>query len=239
MAGLCAIPSKPLETCKTAEAEPGSMKIVWKKTKEESGKKRSRLQSVSPNPNLPFESLEVENNKSHEHNNQIHSLTSEPDSNQLAESFESQGIQLAENGKFKEALVKWETAISLMPDRAKLHEQKAQVLLEIGDTWNSLKAATRATELEPNWAEAWITLGRAQLNFGEPDMAVVSFDKALVIKPDDKEARSDRQTASNLIKRRKQLHSSGLSSRESRYKVGEGDGFSMPHDELVRRSEAE
>ena len=30
-----------------------------------------------------------------------------------------------------------------MPGKAVLHEQKAQVLLEIGDAWNALKAATR------------------------------------------------------------------------------------------------
>lgn len=30
--------------------------------------------------------------------------------------------------------------------------------------------------------QAWITLGRAQLNFGEPDSAIESFDKALSIK---------------------------------------------------------
>ena len=30
--------------------------------------------------------------------------------------------------------------------------------------------------------QAWITLGRAQLNFGEPDSAIESFDKALAIK---------------------------------------------------------
>ena len=30
--------------------------------------------------------------------------------------------------------------------------------------------------------QAWVTLGRAQLNFGEPDSAILSFDKALVIK---------------------------------------------------------
>jgi len=29
--------------------------------------------------------------------------------------------------------------------------------------------------------QAWITLGRAQLNFGEPDGAIESFDKALAI----------------------------------------------------------
>lgn len=32
----------------------------------------------------------------------------------------------------------------LMPENAVLHEQKAQVLLEIGDAWNAVKAATRA-----------------------------------------------------------------------------------------------
>ena len=30
--------------------------------------------------------------------------------------------------------------------------------------------------------QTWITLGRAQLNFGEPDSAMESFDKALAIK---------------------------------------------------------
>lgn len=30
--------------------------------------------------------------------------------------------------------------------------------------------------------QAWITLGRAQLNFGEPDAAIESFDRALAIK---------------------------------------------------------
>lgn len=47
-------------------------------------------------------------------------------------------------GKYGEALGKWENALTLMPNNAVLHEQKAQVLLEIGDAWSALKAATRA-----------------------------------------------------------------------------------------------
>lgn len=125
------------------------------------------------------------------------------------------------DGKYREALGKWEAALNLMPGNAVLHEQKAQVLLEIGDPWSALKAATRATELESSWAEAWITLGRAQLNFGEPDSAIESFDKALAIKPDSKEAQGDRHGALQLVKKRKQLHSSGLSSKENRYVVSD------------------
>lgn len=47
------------------------------------------------------------------------------------------------DGKYREALGRWETALTFMPAKAVLHEQKAQVLLEIGDAWNALKAATR------------------------------------------------------------------------------------------------
>lgn len=50
-------------------------------------------------------------------------------------------------GKYKEALGKWENSINLMPENAILQEQKAQVLLEIGDAWSALKAATRNTLL--------------------------------------------------------------------------------------------
>ncbi|KAI3807536.1 hypothetical protein L1987_23466 [Smallanthus sonchifolius] len=124
-------------------------------------------------------------------------------------------------GKYREALGKWEAAITLMPERATLHEQKAQVLLEIGETWKSITAATRATQLEPSWAEAWVTLGRAQLNFGEPDSAIESFDTALAIKADCVEAKEDRQTALHLVKKRKQLHTAGLSVSENRYVVGD------------------
>ncbi|CAI9115542.1 OLC1v1016466C2 [Oldenlandia corymbosa var. corymbosa] len=147
------------------------------------------------------------------------------DHKKLSRMFEEQGNKLAENGHFREALGKWESAITLTPERAVLHEQKAQVLLELGETWSSVKAATRATELEATWAEAWITLGRAQLNFGEPDSAIESFDRALAIKPDSEEALDDRKTAGNLIKKRKQLHSGGLSISNNRFAVGEnGNG---------------
>ena len=52
-------------------------------------------------------------------------------------------ILFLQDGKYREALGKWESALTLTPDVSVLQEQKAQVLLEIGDAWNALKAATR------------------------------------------------------------------------------------------------
>ncbi|KAF4352814.1 hypothetical protein CsatB_000870 [Cannabis sativa] len=65
------------------------------------------------------------------------------DVNKLAQSFQAQGNKLAEDGEYREALGKWETALLLNPQNAVLHEQKAQILLELGDAWSALKAASR------------------------------------------------------------------------------------------------
>ena len=43
----------------------------------------------------------------------------------------------------------------------------AQVFLQVERHWNAVQCATRATELDPNWADAFLTLGRAQLGIGE------------------------------------------------------------------------
>ncbi|KAJ9673512.1 hypothetical protein PVL29_023213 [Vitis rotundifolia] len=198
------------------------MKITWKKQSKGNNRKRS-LPALS---NLPFEDEEAEQATSTmeakvEEEGKTLDSSDGPSTQQLADSFQAQGDKLAEGGKYREALGKWETALTLMPGKAVLHEQKAQVLLEIGDAWNALKAASRATELEPSWAEAWITLGRAQLNFGEPDIAIKSFDRALAIKPNSEEAQDDRKSALHLVKRRKLLHSSGLSDTENRFVVSD------------------
>ncbi|CAA7013447.1 unnamed protein product [Microthlaspi erraticum] len=142
----------------------------------------------------------------------------------LAESFRAQGDKLAEEGKYKEALGKWEAALNLVPENAVLHEQKAQVLLELGDSWKALKAASRATEIDPSWAEAWTTLGRAQLNFGEPDTAIKSFETALSINADSREVKDDLQTAKQLIKKRDlQLQTSGEQDTDTKRRFVVGD----------------
>ncbi|KAG6495776.1 tetratricopeptide repeat protein 33-like [Zingiber officinale] len=209
------------------------MKIVWKNKAKAGGvsggiggKKRSRPLPITLNPDLPFDKGEDEASTaaggeadSKNLNDGQEALTNEDRIRNLVECFRSQGNQLAEDGKYHEALGKWEAGVSLEPKNAVLHEQKAQILLEIGDSWNAIKAATQATELEPLWCEAWITLGRAQLNFGEPDSAIESFDRALEIKPNHEEALTDRNTAIRLVKKRKLLQASGLDVADNRYKV--------------------
>ncbi|KAM0840810.1 hypothetical protein ACQ4PT_059411 [Festuca glaucescens] len=211
------------------------MKIAWNKNV-----KTKRQPVVAPaKPGLPFGAEgnnDEDEKKGSEEAGTDYPGTKPPDT---AQSLQHQGNKLAEEGKYHEALSKWEASLSLIPDNAIIHEQKAQVLLELGDAWCALTAATSATEVEPSWPEAWVTLGRAQLNFGEPDKAIESFDRALAIKPDYSEAKADCETASRLVRKRGQLHSSGdLNANKRRFTVGgnsekeekSGRGRSMTRD---------
>ncbi|WVZ75051.1 hypothetical protein U9M48_023146 [Paspalum notatum var. saurae] len=193
------------------------MKIVWGKNV----KAKRQPVVASAKPDLPFG---FENDTEEDlYEERAEASPNSPGTKQAdtAESLLSQGNKMAEEGKYHEALSKWEAALTLTPDNAVLHEQKAQILLELGDAWRALGAAIRATQLDPLWPEAWVTLGRTQLNFGEPDSAIVSFDKALEIKPDYGDAKADRGTAVRLVKKRGQLHKSGLNANKRRFTVGE------------------
>ena len=47
-----------------------------------------------------------------------------------------------------------------------------QVLLELNELFPAVKAAEQAVVLDPTWAVAWQTLGRAQISLGEIEMVM-------------------------------------------------------------------
>lgn len=201
------------------------MKLTWNKNP----KKRSRValpnildvtsEEEAPETKSQRQDDDSEVGGTHSGNDDGRRLDLE--ANKLADSFRSQGDKLAEEGRYEEALGKWEAALNIVPENAVVHEQKAQVFLELGDPWKALNSASRATEIDPSWAEAWTTLGRAQLNFGEPDSAIRSFETALSINAESREAKEDLQAAKQLIKKREQLQTSGQDTDAKRFVVGD------------------
>ncbi|XP_039056222.1 tetratricopeptide repeat protein 33-like isoform X2 [Hibiscus syriacus] len=140
------------------------MKLTWNKKKN--NKKRS-IEAIASYPNLPFDgqqpsadNTQFQNQEPAASQNQEKPSADALDSDfkLLAQSFQDQGNKLAEDGKYREALGKWEAALNLMPENAVLFEQKAQVLLELGDAWSALKAASRATELESSCGLRYVKL---------------------------------------------------------------------------------
>uniref|UniRef100_K3Z085 Uncharacterized protein n=1 Tax=Setaria italica TaxID=4555 RepID=K3Z085_SETIT len=137
------------------------MKIAWGKN----AKTKRQPVVVSTKPGLPF-GVESDTEEA-EKDETAGANTNCPGAKPLdtAESLQHQGDKLAEEGKYHEALSRWEAALTLAPDNAVLYEQKAQ--------------------------------------------------------PDHDDAKADRETAARLVKKRGQLHSSGLSANKRRFTVGE------------------
>ncbi|XP_041666328.1 tetratricopeptide repeat protein 33 [Cheilinus undulatus] len=90
-----------------------------------------------------------------------------------------EGALLAEQGRHWEAVKKWDEAIQLTPDKPELYEMKSQVLTILQEVFPAVKAAEMAVKLRPLWWEGWQTLGRAQLNLGEVELAMKSFQVAI------------------------------------------------------------
>lgn len=95
------------------------------------------------------------------------------------------GALLAEQGRHWEAIKKWDEAIQLTPENPVLYEMKSQVLTILHEVFPAVKAAEMAVKLRPLWWEGWQTLGRAQLNLGEVDLAVRSFQIAIHLCPSE------------------------------------------------------
>ncbi|GFR44871.1 hypothetical protein Agub_g6214, partial [Astrephomene gubernaculifera] len=103
----------------------------------------------------------------------------EPDPVVLANELKDRGQAAAAEGRFSEARPLLGQAVRLLPGCAELHELHSQVLRELGSSWEAVRAAGRAVQLRPTWAEAHLALGRAQVNLGEPVLAEASYERAL------------------------------------------------------------
>lgn len=86
------------------------------------------------------------------------------------------------------------------------------MFLQLERYWDAVQCATRATELDSNWAEAFLTLGRAQLGLGEAELALQSMDTALQLKPALEEAEAEMAEVRVLVLQCTQ-HSDGASQR--------------------------
>jgi len=125
------------------------------------------------------------------------------------------GCDLAGAGQFAAALTCFDTALRLlgidgaggaasegasMRRAASLHDMRSQVLLGLDRDFEAVQAAERATHLAPDWAEGWLGLGRAQLNLGEPRLAVASLTEALELEPALAEAKRDLERATVMLR---------------------------------------
>ncbi|KRY67198.1 Glutamyl-tRNA(Gln) amidotransferase subunit A, mitochondrial [Trichinella pseudospiralis] len=129
------------------------------------------------------------------------------------ERLKNEGILFAELEKYSESIERFQAAIELQPDDGRLHEMLSQVFLMRGEDFLAIQAAEKAVKCCPYWAEAYQTLARAQLNFGELNLAVESFRSANSIDNTNEEIEQELQSALLLQAQRNALCDTNGSNR--------------------------
>ena len=127
-----------------------------------------------------------------------------------AETFASDATCLATQGDYKGALQAYGRALAINPDHAVLLEECAQVHLALGHYFEAIKLCHRAEETAKGRHVPFVhlTLGRAQLSFGEPQMALASLRLAVSLfeqQGDEetlKEAQGDLRHVTEVLKRK-------------------------------------
>jgi tetratricopeptide (TPR) repeat protein len=111
----------------------------------------------------------------------------------------NQGVDLAEEGKFSEALSAVDQALAMDPNFTLAWVTRAGILTATGNFTEALEASDRAVALNPNQSEAWTNRASALIQLDRNTEALESADRAIEIDPRLSEAWIDRATAlSNL-----------------------------------------
>jgi len=97
----------------------------------------------------------------------------------------SQGRKLFKKGRHQQAVQHFQRHLSSNPEDAKGHLDLAAPLYALGDLNGAEQAATEATRLGPQTAEAWATLATIQAARGQKGAPLRSILKATGLEPDN------------------------------------------------------
>jgi protein O-GlcNAc transferase len=105
-----------------------------------------------------------------------------------AEQLLEQAMTLEQQGQPEEALLRYESAIALMPELARAHFNRGTILLDRGDAQQALEAFTKALQYKPDSAGAHFNLGAAYARLERHEAATSAYRQALTLRPDFAEA---------------------------------------------------
>jgi Flp pilus assembly protein TadD len=103
----------------------------------------------------------------------------------------AEGVRLAEDGRFWQAVATWRSALELRAEDADVLEMTSQALMQVHEWVPAVENSAAAVAARPLFWEAHQTLGRANLGLGEVARARRAFAVACHLRPDDQELRTE------------------------------------------------
>lgn len=108
-----------------------------------------------------------------------------PDRKEQAEVVKNEGNRLMKEGKFNEALVAYNKAISLDATNAAFYCNRAAAYLRMSDFEKSIADCKMALLYNPQYSKAYGRMGIAYANLRKFDMSIEAYKKALELEPDN------------------------------------------------------
>lgn len=99
------------------------------------------------------------------------------------ERLKTEGSLLAEQGRFWEAILRWNDALEIDGNDVGLLDMKAQSLIHLHEWIPAIQSCQQAIKVKRNWWPAYQTLGRAQLGLGEVQLARRNFQISFHLNP--------------------------------------------------------
>ena len=111
-----------------------------------------------------------------------------------------QGIELAKNGRYEEAIASFQASLMLKPDYAEAHNDLGLALAEIGRLQEAIEHYQKALRLKPDYAEVHNNLGADLEKMGRIQEAVKLYRNAVELKPDYAEAKKNLAAVMDKLK---------------------------------------
>lgn len=109
------------------------------------------------------------------------------------------GNEFIAANKPEEAIECYSKAIKIDPSNAIYFSNRAAAYSMIGEHFKALEDAKQSCKLNPSYSKAYNRLGKAHLALGEPEEAVVAFEKALELEPKDVNIKASLEAARRAV----------------------------------------
>lgn len=118
-----------------------------------------------------------------------------------------EGNTLAESGRYRAAMGRWQEALGVDPKNPALYDLLAQASMAVYEDFQAIQFARKTIELAPTWSEGYLTLARCQLNFGELALAAEALKRAVEHNGgiETEEMSNDRRDLEKLLRRQDQV----------------------------------
>lgn len=118
-----------------------------------------------------------------------------PKVTQIAEEFKNEGNRLMKDGKYNEALLRYNSAISFDPKNPIYYCNRAAAYIRLNYNENAVTDCKTALLYKPTYSKAYGRLGIAYSNLKKYNEAQQAYEKAIELDPDNQDYRNNLEVA--------------------------------------------